>query len=88
MLRRKLANPYTMSSLVSYEPFVDECSSILVQKLTKFALNGERVDLGKWFQYYAFDVIGQITVGRSIIAWKVWLTRQSSHVDLVSWSRG
>lgn len=65
MLRRKLANPYTMSSLVSYEPFVDECSSILLQKMTEFALNKDRVDLGKWFQYYAFDVIGQITVGGS-----------------------
>ena len=70
MLRRKLANPYTMSSLVTYEPFVDDCSRILLQKLTEFALNKEVIDLAKWFQYYAFDVIGQITVGSSSIVCK------------------
>ncbi len=59
--RRKFASAYAMSSLVGYEPFVDECSSILSQRFEELAKCQEPIDLGHWLQFYAFDVIGIIT---------------------------
>jgi cytochrome P450 len=61
-LRRKVASAYSMSSLVSYEPYVDECTTILLQRLSELASSGVVFDMGKWFQCYAFEMIGKISV--------------------------
>lgn len=50
-----------MSSLVTYEPFVNECISLIKQRFSEIALADQTVDLGHWLQCYAFDVIGEIT---------------------------
>jgi cytochrome P450 len=55
-----------MTSLVSYEAYVNECSDIFSERLEEMARRGGQVDLGHWLQCYAFDVIGQITYGRRI----------------------
>lgn len=60
--RRKVASAYSMTSLVSYEPFVDNCTSILSQRFSEFAKAGSSVNMTHWLQCYAFDVIGEITV--------------------------
>lgn len=59
--RRRYANLYAMSSLVGYEPYVDNCIDILDRRLALGAKDGASMDLGRWFQFYAFDVIGEIT---------------------------
>jgi hypothetical protein len=51
-----------MSSVVSYEPYVDECTTILLQRLAEFASSGVVLNMGHWFQCYAFETIGMITV--------------------------
>lgn len=51
-----------MSSLVGYEEFVDECSDKLLTCLREFASTSENVDMQRWLQYYAFDVVSMITV--------------------------
>lgn len=51
-----------MTSLVSYESFVDECGALLSQRLEEFSETGLPADLGHWLQCYAFDVIGAISV--------------------------
>ena len=48
--RRKVASAYSMTSLAQLEPFVDECSSILKAKFTKFANSGEPVNMAHWLQ--------------------------------------
>ena len=53
-----------MTSLVSYEPYADECADIFAQRLEEFANAGTAVDLRYWFQCYAFDVIGMITYAK------------------------
>lgn len=53
-----------MSSLVGYEPFVNNCTSLFERKLHDFATAGIEIDLAHWFQCFAFDVIGEITFGR------------------------
>ncbi|KAK7697057.1 hypothetical protein SLS64_013908 [Diaporthe eres] len=60
--RRKISSLYTMSSMVSYEKAVDEMTRVCVRKIHQFAEEGRLVDIPQWMQYYAFDVIGEITV--------------------------
>lgn len=60
--RKKVASLYSMTSLVAYEPFVDNCIEIFKQRLDELAAKGQLIDMGHWLQCYAFDVIGKITV--------------------------
>lgn len=60
--RRKISSLYTMSSMVSYEKAVDEMTSVCVRKMHEFAEQRRLIDIPQWMQYYAFDVIGEITV--------------------------
>lgn len=55
-----------MSSLVHYEPYVDECSDIFAQRVEEMTQSKSVVDLEYWFQCYAFDVIGYITYAKRI----------------------
>ncbi|OQD74277.1 hypothetical protein PENDEC_c011G00322 [Penicillium decumbens] len=61
--RKRFTNLYSMSSLVHYEGFVDHCADLFVQRLDEFADKKQSLNLGHWFQCYAFDVIGNITFG-------------------------
>lgn len=59
--RKRFQSLYSMSALLSYEVYVDECIDIFLDKLNNFAQLGTSIDLAHWFQCYAFDVIGEIT---------------------------
>ncbi|EXJ74852.1 uncharacterized protein A1O5_01548 [Cladophialophora psammophila CBS 110553] len=60
--KRPIAHAYAMTSLLDYEPFVDSTSRTLVEQLaTQFADTGKVCDFGEWLQWYAFDVIGEMT---------------------------
>ncbi|PVH73614.1 cytochrome P450 [Cadophora sp. DSE1049] len=61
-LKRSVASKFSMSSIRTLEPLVDECSSIFIRSMQD--LEGQKVDLGAWLQWYAFDVIGMITFNR------------------------
>lgn len=63
--RKKTSNMYAMSSLVSYEPFVNNVNGKFMAVLADHAQHGRAFDLFTWMQFYAFDVIGEITLGRS-----------------------
>lgn len=62
MLKKPIAGIYSMSNLVSFEPYVDSTIAFFCQQLDKrFAKPGIKCDLSTWLQYFAFDVIGEIT---------------------------
>lgn len=63
--RKMYQHTYSMTSLVTYEPFVDQASDLFCQRLSEMA-NTASVDMGHWFQCYAFDVIGLITYGKRL----------------------
>ena len=63
-LRRTQASLYSMTTIKSYEPFVDSQTAILRQKMQEMARTGRTVSLGDLLQKYAFDVIGAITVSQ------------------------
>ncbi|KAL4913867.1 cytochrome P450 [Aspergillus aurantiobrunneus] len=62
--RKRFSSLYSMSSLVHYEEFVDQCADVFFQRLGEFAEGDVTFNLGEWFQFYAFDVIGEITYGQ------------------------
>jgi cytochrome P450 len=61
-LKRPVAGKFSMTSIRTMEPLVDECSEVFVQSMKD--LEDQSLDLGAWLQYYAFDVIGMITFNR------------------------
>jgi len=64
--RRQYQSTYSMSSLVTYEPYVDECADLFSQRLQEVASAGAYTDMGHWLQCYAFDVIGLITYSKRL----------------------
>ncbi|KAI1625028.1 cytochrome P450 [Exophiala viscosa] len=63
--KRPIAHAYAMTSLLDYEPFVDNTSKVLVERLTTlYANSGKLCDFGEWLQWYAFDVIGEMTMSK------------------------
>lgn len=67
-LRRSVANSYAMTTLVQFEPLVDSTTVIFLEQLEqRFADRpGEEgvCDFGTWLQYYAFDVIGELSFSK------------------------
>ncbi|KAL2815754.1 cytochrome P450 [Aspergillus granulosus] len=63
MKRRNVSSLYSMSALVNYESAIDRVTEQLCQSLNKFCSTGDAFDFMSWMQFYAFDVIGTITVG-------------------------
>ncbi|RYP41574.1 hypothetical protein DL767_000916 [Monosporascus sp. MG133] len=65
-MRRKVASMYSMSSLVSYEPYVDHCIDLFHSQLENLASTRSTVNLGRWLQYFAFDAVSMITFGERL----------------------
>lgn len=61
--KKRFSALYSLSSLVSYEPFVDRCVDLFLDRLREFSHSKKEIDLGYWMQCYTFDVIGCITYG-------------------------
>lgn len=54
-----------MSSLVQYEPFVDNTTKLFLEQTRNVYVNQtESCDFPQWLQFYAFDVIGEITYSK------------------------
>ncbi|KAI8255633.1 hypothetical protein K4K56_007815 [Colletotrichum sp. SAR 10_98] len=64
--RRFYTNAYSMTSLISYEPYVDECGALFAQRLSEFSKAGATIDIGHWSQCYAFDTIALMTYGKRL----------------------
>ncbi|GIZ48171.1 hypothetical protein CKM354_001124400 [Cercospora kikuchii] len=62
--RRKLASSYAMSALLAYESGVDQCRDILEQSLMSKAEMSASINVPRFAQYMAFDVICQISFNK------------------------
>ncbi|KAH6957379.1 cytochrome P450 [Fusarium avenaceum] len=66
-LRRAVSNAYAMSTLVQFEPFVDSTTTEFFRQLDlRYANENAVLDFGTWLQYYAFDVIGELTYSKRL----------------------
>ena len=61
-LKSPVAQLFFMTNMRNYEPHADECTAIFIKSMQE--LQGQPVDLAIWLQWYAFDVIGNITFQR------------------------
>ncbi|KAH8787823.1 cytochrome P450 [Diaporthe sp. PMI_573] len=62
MLKKPIAGVYSMSNLASFEPLVDSTIKTFLGELrTRFVDPRKSCDWGTWLQYFAFDVVGEIT---------------------------
>ncbi|KAF7557115.1 hypothetical protein G7Z17_g924 [Cylindrodendrum hubeiense] len=53
-----------MSHIVRAEERIDLCTDMFMTRMKEFANTGEIIDMSKWAQMYAFDVIGQLFFSR------------------------
>lgn len=61
-IKRPIAAAYAMTTLTDYEPLVDSAINSLFGELDeRYVSRGIAAPLFEWFQYYAFDVIGELT---------------------------
>ncbi|KAI1812409.1 cytochrome P450 [Poronia punctata] len=64
-LRRCVNSAFSMSALVQYEPFVNNTIKLFFDQTERFYVNNpEGCDFVRWMQFYAFDVIGEVTYSK------------------------
>ncbi|KAL8722880.1 MAG: hypothetical protein Q9225_000713 [Loekoesia sp. 1 TL-2023] len=67
VLKKPITPIYSMSNLISFEPYVDNTiNAFLAQLDRRFVQTGTACDLGKWLQMFAFDVMGEITFSKRL----------------------
>ncbi|KAG7058454.1 polyketide synthase [Colletotrichum scovillei] len=66
-MRRPVANLYSLTNLMSFEPVVNSTLQHLFQRLDELFLDKKvDVDLFKWTQYFMFDVLGEVTFSKEL----------------------
>ncbi|KIW12773.1 hypothetical protein PV08_07960 [Exophiala spinifera] len=60
-LIRYTAAAFSMTSIVELEPFVDSSVEFFVRRIKELGSNEAPMNMAQWFQWYAFDVIGELT---------------------------
>ena len=64
-LRRSVNSSFSMTALVQYEPLVDDTTEVFLdQTESLFSSKAATCDFAQWLQFYAFDVIGEITYSK------------------------
>ena len=65
--RRCVNNAFSMSALVGYEPLVDSTTDAFIEQTQKrYADTGKTANFSRWLQFFAFDVIGELTWSKRI----------------------
>ena len=63
--RRCVNSAFAMSALVQYEPFVDNTTRLFLKQTERLYIDKPGTcDFTQWLQFYAFDVIGEITYSK------------------------
>ncbi|RMY78001.1 hypothetical protein D0863_00956 [Hortaea werneckii] len=66
-MKRPIAQSFSLSTLVEFEPLIDSTTAVFLSRLDElFAHTGKACDLGQWLQWYAFDVIGEMTFSKRL----------------------
>jgi cytochrome P450 len=64
--KKKVAGAYSLTNLLESEAAVDSCTKLFMSRLDEWAATGKSIDLGMWLQYYAFDVVGEVTFAKKL----------------------
>ncbi|KAF3771152.1 cytochrome P450 [Cryphonectria parasitica EP155] len=64
-LRTPISSLYSTSHLLTFEPFVDDVTGIFFEQLDRrFAKTGAPLDIGRWLQFWAYDLMGTMTFSK------------------------
>ena len=63
--QRNFASGYALPNIIKSEPYVDASIELLGKNFDRLCQPGEKVDLGCWFNYCAFDIVGEVAFSRS-----------------------
>ncbi|RAH72484.1 cytochrome P450 [Aspergillus aculeatinus CBS 121060] len=58
---RNIAAGYALSNIIKSEPQVDALLVRLEEQLDRLIASGQPVQFDRWFNYFAFDVVGEVT---------------------------
>ncbi|KEF51473.1 cytochrome P450 oxidoreductase [Exophiala aquamarina CBS 119918] len=59
--KRKVGAAYSLPNLLESEAAIDSCIDLFMSQLDGYERDQKPVDLGAWLQYFAFDVVGEVT---------------------------
>ncbi|KAL2807762.1 cytochrome P450 [Aspergillus granulosus] len=62
---KNVAAGYALSNIIKSESYVDDIISALETQLDQLVESRKPVHLDKWFNYFAFDVVGEVTFSQS-----------------------
>ncbi|CAK7218969.1 hypothetical protein SEUCBS140593_003734 [Sporothrix eucalyptigena] len=65
-LRKRVSAAFSMSTVLSLEPEIQEVQDAVWAQLDNAAHNGRQVDMHEWASYFAFDVVGKLALGAPI----------------------
>ncbi|KAF2479600.1 cytochrome P450 [Neohortaea acidophila] len=65
-MRRKFQPTFTMSNLVSYESFANECIALLCKRLEEIANGPGETDLSRWTLAYSSDAVSMISYSKRV----------------------
>ncbi|CAK7236634.1 hypothetical protein SBRCBS47491_009704 [Sporothrix bragantina] len=65
-LRKRVSAAFSMSTILSLEPEIQEVQDSVWMQLDDAARNGRQIDMHEWASYFAFDVVGKLALGAPI----------------------
>ena len=67
VLKKPIASVYSLSNLVSFEPYVDSTLRVFFEELDRRFVQANKIcAFDSWLQMFAFDVMGEITFSRRL----------------------
>lgn len=65
MLRRRVANAYSMSSILTYEEKIQRLLDACWIQFRYFAQAKKSLNMDSWSTYFAYDVVSELAMGRA-----------------------
>lgn len=62
--KRKVGAAYSLGNLLAMEDQIDSCTRLFCDRMEE--AKKSPIDLGAWLQYYAFDVVGELTFSQKL----------------------
>ncbi|KAJ5682730.1 hypothetical protein N7462_005895 [Penicillium macrosclerotiorum] len=64
-MSRNVAAGYALSNIISSEPHVDAVMELFINHLNQHCDSSTPIELNRWFTFFAFDVVGEVTFSKS-----------------------
>lgn len=62
-LRKRVSGAYSMSAILKFEKYIQDCLDLMLCQLKKHAEAGNTVNMSEWTNALAFDIVGELAYG-------------------------